>query len=271
MWQSGLGDVMSKKGLLVVSFGTSHLDAREKQILPIVHKLRGHFQDCIIYEAYTSQMIINVLRKEYGISIMNLSEAFEQMIQDGITDVTVQPTHVIPGIENDAMLEALEENRPNFQTITVGNPLLYETSDYENVVECLGKYYEEKGILEDQAVVLMGHGTSHYTNSSYCALEYMFRAKGYEQVFIATVEAFPDLEQVMIQLRQSEYHKISLFPFMIVAGDHAKNDMAGESEDSFQRKLHNEGYEVTSYLKGLGEFEGIQNLFVSHALNAKSR
>ena len=115
----------------------------------------------------------------------------------------------------------------------------------------------------------MGHGTSHYTNSSYCALEYMFRSRGYEQVFIATVEAFPDLDQVIIQLKQENYKNISLFPFMIVAGDHAKNDMAGEGNDSFQSILQMEGYHVTSFLKGLGEYEAIQDLFVAHTNAAK--
>ena len=97
----------------------------------------------------------------------------------------------------------------------------------------------------------------------------MFRSRGYEQVFIATVEAFPDLEQALIQLRQGSYRKVSLFPFMIVAGDHAKNDMAGEDQGSFQSILQNEGYDVTSFLKGLGEFEAIQDLFLAHAKAAK--
>ena len=256
---------MSNKGLLIVSFGTSHMDARAKQIEPIVQKLQSGFPDYKIYEAYTSQMILSILKKEQNISIFNLTEAFSQMKKDGITDVVVQPTHVIPGIENDNMLDAVEQYKPDFRSIVVGNPLLYATKDYEYIVETLGKYFSENGHLDGRAVILMGHGTSHYTNSSYCALEYMFRAKGYEQVFVATVEAFPDLEQVMIQLRQENYQQLSLFPFMIVAGDHAKNDMAGDAEDSFQSILMKEGYDVTSYLKGLGEFETIQDLFVAHA------
>lgn len=256
---------MSNKGLLIVSFGTSHMDARIKQIEPIVQKLQAEFQDYKIYEAYTSQMILSILKKEQNISILNLTEAFAKMKEDGITDIIVQPTHVIPGIENDNMLDVVEQYKAEFQSIVVGNPLLYATKDYEYIVDSLGKYFSENGYLNEQAVVLMGHGTSHYTNSSYCALEYMFRARGYEQVFVATVEAFPDLEQVIIQLRQGNYHHLSLFPFMIVAGEHAKNDMAGEAEDSFQSILVKEGYDVTSYLKGLGEFEEIQDLFVAHA------
>ena len=260
---------MSKKGLLVVSFGTSHMDAREKQIEPIVQKLQAEFQDYFLYEAYTSQMILSILKKEHNFDLFNLEEAFEQMIIDGITDLIVQPTHVIPGIENDNMLEAVENYKSKFRTIRVGNPLLYATRDYEYVADSLGKYFSDNGYLNDQAVVLMGHGTSHYTNSSYCALEYMFRSRGYEQVFIATVEAFPDLDQVIIQLKQENYKNISLFPFMIVAGDHAKNDMAGEGNDSFQSILQMEGYHVTSFLKGLGEYDAIQDLFVAHANAAK--
>ena len=260
---------MSKKGLLVVSFGTSHMDARVKQIEPIIKKLQAGFPDYKIYEAYTSQMILSILKKELNFELFNLMEAFEQMRKDGITDVIVQPTHVIPGIENDNMLEVVERYQSNFQTLAVGNPLLYATKDYEYVVDSLGKYFSDNGFLYEQAIVLMGHGTSHYTNSSYCALEYMFRSRGYEQVFIATVEAFPDLEQALIQLRQGNYRKVSLFPFMIVAGDHAKNDMAGEDQGSFQSILQNEGYDVTSFLKGLGEFEAIQDLFLAHAKAAK--
>lgn len=257
---------MSKKGLLVVSFGTSHVDARERQILPIRNKLGEYFKDYSVYEAYTSQKIIGILKKAENISMMNLQEAFDQMHRDGITEVIVQPTHVIPGIENDRMLESVEANRRLFSSVVVGNPLLYSTKDYEDVADIVGAFCREQGMSNHQAVVLMGHGSSHYTNTSYCALEYMFRARGYEHIFVATVEAFPDLAQVMKQLKKGDYSSIILLPFMIVAGDHAKNDMAGEAPDSFQSILKSEGYEVTCILKGLGEFDEIQKLFLEHAI-----
>ena len=240
-----------KKGILVVSFGTSHLDTMERTIDVIENEIAEKFDGCRVYRAFTSGMIIRKLKRTENMEIDTVPEALRRMAADGMEDVVVQPTHIINGIENDRMMEDLMENMSLFRRIRVGKPLLSSVEDYKKSIHAV---MAETGLQDGEMLVLMGHGTEHHANSAYPTLEYTFHALGYNQVLVGTVESFPELKNVMAKL---------LMPFMLVAGDHAKNDMAGD-EDSWKSGLEEEGYEVRVILKGLGEFEGIRKIFLEH-------
>lgn len=249
-----------KKGILTVSFGTSHLDALEKNIVPVEKQIQETFPEYPLYRAFTSQMIIKKLIRTEDLFICSVKEAMEKMAEDGIEQVIVQPTHIINGIENDKMLSDLMEYAGRFRKISVGKPLLTSVEDYKKSIHAV---MAEVSLEEGEALVLMGHGTDHHANAAYPTLEYTFHSLGYNQVLVGTVEGFPDLKNVMTKLEISGNRKVTLMPFMIVAGDHAKNDMIGD-EDSWKEQLSDAGYEVKAILKGLGEMKGIRNIFIEH-------
>lgn len=249
-----------KKGILVVSFGTSHLDTMGKTIEVIEKEMEERFQECNVYRAFTSGMIIRKLKRTEGISVDTVPEALSRMASDGIEEVIIQPTHIINGIENDRMMEDLMEHMSLFKRIRVGKPLLSSVEDYKKAIHAV---MAERELDDGEMLVLMGHGTDHHANSAYPTLEYTFHALGYSQVLVGTVESFPELKNVMAKLKIAGKKKVALMPFMLVAGDHAKNDMAGE-EDSWKSQLEEEGYEVRVIMKGLGEFRGIRQIFMEH-------
>lgn len=249
-----------KKGILVVSFGTSHLDTMGKTIEVIEKEMEERFQECNVYRAFTSGMIIRKLKRTEGISVDTVPEALSRMASDGIEEVIIQPTHIINGIENDRMMEDLMEHMSLFKRIRVGKPLLSSVEDYKKAIHAV---MAETELDDGEMLVLMGHGTDHHANSAYPTLEYTFHALGYSQVLVGTVESFPELKNVMAKLKIAGKKKVALMPFMLVAGDHAKNDMAGE-EDSWKSQLEEEGYEVRVIMKGLGEFRGIRQIFMEH-------
>ena len=253
----------TKKGILTVSFGTSHLDTLDKTIKAIEQDIAEAFPEYRVYRAFTSQMIIKKLRKN-GVEIADVREALEQMAKDGVENVIIQPTHVINGIEYDGMMRNLLEYTGRFRQIRVGKPMLSSPEDYKKAIHAV---MSEVEIDEDEMLVFMGHGTDHHANSAYPTLEYTFHVLGYERVLVGTVEGFPDLKAVMTKLNVTECKKVVLMPFMIVAGDHAKNDMAGE-EDSWKTELEEAGYEVRTLVKGLGEIPGIRRIFLEHIREA---
>ena len=249
-----------KKGILIVSFGTSQLDTLEKTIAVIEREAAEKFPRAGVYRAFTSSVIIRKLKRTAGLALDTVGEALERMAADGVEEVIVQPTHIINGIENDAMMESLMEHMGLFRQIRAGKPLLSTVDDYKKSVHAV---MTETELDPGEMLVLMGHGTDHHANSAYPTLEYTFHALGYTQVLVGTVESFPELNNVMARLEISGKKKAVLMPFMLVAGDHAKNDMAGE-EDSWKSRLEEEGYEVRVILKGLGELEGIRKIFLEH-------
>ena len=233
----------SKKAILIVSFGTSYENTRKRTIDAIERDIADAFPVCPAYRAWTSKMIIAKLKKRDGIIIHTVKEAMEQMLLDGITDVIVQPTHVINGIENDQMKADALSFRDRFSSIVFGNPLLTTEEDNQAVVQAVAGEFQDMD--QETALVLMGHGTEHYANSVYAALDSLLRA----------ADSF-------------QPKKIVLAPFMIVAGDHAQNDLAGEDPDSWMNRLSSEGYKVTPVLKGLGEYPKIRQILVDHVQQA---
>ena len=255
-------NTQTKKAILAVSFGTSHEDTRKVTIDAIEDSMREVFPDYPVYRAWTSKMIIRKLKNRDNIIVPTVREAMEQMISDGITDVLVQPTHVINGIENDLMKEDALSYRDSFHSISFGDPLLTTEEDSHKVIAAIAE--EFSNITKKQALVFMGHGTTHFANSIYAAMDYTFKDKGYHNFFLGTVEAYPSMESLKKMVKAYQPEEVVLAPFMIVAGDHAKNDMAGDDPESWYSQFKDEGYEVKAVLKGLGEYKGIRRLFIDH-------
>ncbi len=255
-------NTQTKKAILAVSFGTSHEDTRKVTIDAIEDSMREAFPEYPVYRAWTSKMIIRKLKNRDNIIVPTVREAMEQMISDGITDVLVQPTHVINGIENDLMKEDALSYRDSFHSISFGDPLLTTEEDSHKVIAAIAEEFSD--ITKKQALVFMGHGTTHFANSIYAALDYTFKDKGYHNFFLGTVEAYPSMESLKKMVKAYQPEEVVLAPFMIVAGDHAKNDMAGDDPESWYSQFKDEGYEVKAVLKGLGEYEGIRRLFIDH-------
>lgn len=257
---------MSKTGILVVSFGTSYPDALVKNIQAIEEAVGEAFPGLTVRRAFTSGMIIRKLKKRDHVHVRTVTEALESFLADGFTDLIVQPTHIINGTENDHMRNDLLAFKDRFHSIRVGNPLLTDRSDYHALIDALTETFS--GLADDEFLVFMGHGTEHHANAVYPALDYMLKARGHENMYVGTVEGYPDLNLVKELVRKRSPRKVILAPLMVVAGDHARNDMAGDGEDSWKNEFLREGYEVSCLLKGLGEYEAVRRLFAEHAKRA---
>ena len=253
-----------KKAILVVSFGTSYHETKKKTIEVCENKIKESFKDYDFYRAFTSGMIINKLKKRDNMFIDNPSEALEKLYNAGYQEVVVQSLHIICGDEYNKLKDMVAQYEDKFDKISIGRPLLTYIDDYRETVEAVKKDLDKMDI--DEAVVFMGHGTEHESHSSYPAIEYMFRDYGIN-AFVGTVEGYPELEQVIKKLKNRNIKTVDLLPFMLVAGDHAINDMASDEEDSWKTILEKEGFNVKVHVKGLGENPYIQEKFKNHALD----
>ena len=248
-----------KKAILVVSFGTSYHDTLEKTILATETAIAQRFPGWEVRRAFTSSMILKKLRARDNLQIDNVAQAMAKLEAEGFTHVAVQPTHVMHGEEYEKLLAQLEHT--GAMRVEVGHPLLDRQEDYEQVAQALLSWLPP--VSEDEALILMGHGTAHFANSAYSQMEQMLQDRC-SRVFVATVEGFPTLERVKKLLAaRPEIRKITLAPLMLVAGDHARNDMAG-GEDSWKAQLEEGGYRVQCILRGLGECPAIRDIFAQH-------
>lgn len=259
------GDV-ENKALLVVSFGTSYNDTRAVTIEATEKVLSDAYPDYEFVRAFTAQIIIDKLKERDGLEIFNIEEAMDYLVENDFGTIVVQPLHVMNGAEYDDLMAVIDEYEDNFSDIKIGKPLLSSTEDFENVVEVVAGEMPE--LQEGEALLLMGHGTHHHANTAYSALDYMFKYKGYDNVYVGTVEGFPTLNSIIEQIEDKNYTKLYLMPFMIVAGDHANNDMAGDEEDAWKMILKGEGYDIEPILMGLGQMEGIQQMYLEHLESA---
>lgn len=257
----------AEKVLLAVSFGTSFKDTRDKTIGAVEAALRKAYPDYEVRRAFTSRIIIGILAKREGIEIDDVDQAMKRLAADGVKEVIVQPTHVMTGFEYNDVAEKAASYQTMFERLVISNPLLVEDADYESMVTVLSeetKAYDKEGT----AVVFMGHGTEHEANAVYGKLQEAFVHAGHNNYIIGTVEAKPSLDDVIVTAKKLGIKKLVLFPLMLVAGDHANNDMAGDKEDSWKNILTKEGFEVQCVLRGMGEYEGIRQMFVNHAAAA---
>ncbi len=253
-----------KKAILVVSFGTSYNETRKITIEACENKIKENFEGYDFYRAFTSGMIINKLRSRDNMEIYNPEEVLQKLYEDGYEEVVVQSLHIICGDEYNKLKDMVSKYEDKFEKILVGRPLLTYIDDYRETVLAVKEDLENMDI--DEAIVFMGHGTEHESHSAYPAIEYMFRDYGIN-AFVGTVEGYPELDQVIKLLKENNVKKVDLLPFMLVAGDHAINDMASDEEDSWKTLLEKEGFEVKAHLRGLGENLHIQEKFKNHAID----
>jgi sirohydrochlorin cobaltochelatase len=259
----------AKPVLLAVSFGTTFNSSRSATIGAIERTLADAFPAYEVRRAFTSQIVIDRIYARDGEKIDNVREAAERLVKDGVKEVVVQPTHLMSGIENREMRDALKPFEGKFDRIVYGQPLLTSDADYDALIEALAD--GTRGYLAPgTAIAFMGHGTEAASNAVYAKLAGLLSRQGYTNYIVGTVEAEPSLDDVIARAKTLGVKKIVLLPLMIVAGDHANNDMAGDGEDSWKSVLEAEGFEVTPVLKGLGEYEGVRQIFAQHARAARS-
>ena len=257
-------DEIGESELLVASFGTSYNDNRRLTIGAIEEAMEAAFPDYSVRRGFTSQIIIDHVKDRDGEVIDNMTEAFNRAIDNGVKILVIQPTHLMDGLEYSDVVNEAAEFSDSFEKIAIGRPLLDTDADFEAVIKAITEATAEYDDGET-AICFMGHGTEAESNQVYGKMQDMLTAAGYENYFVGTVEAEPGLEDMLAAVGEGSYKKAVLLPLMIVAGDHANNDMAGDDEGTWKTEFEAAGYEVTCMLNGLGELEAIQQLFVEHA------
>ena len=259
-------DGIGRRELLAVSFGTSYPQSRERTIAAIEQTLEDAFPSYDLRRAFTSRVVIALTEKQEGLTIDHMDRALQRAVDNGVEELVIQPTHLLEGLEYQRLLGAARERAGQFRRLSVGKPLLTDEEDFKAVARAL---IRAQAPVQDgeTALVLMGHGTTAQCNAVYPKLERVLRTLGGEHWFVGTVEAEPDLEAVLAEVRAGHYRRVVLRPLMIVAGDHATNDMAGE-EGSWKQAFTQAGYEVLCQLQGLGELEEIRRIFVRHTQEA---
>jgi sirohydrochlorin cobaltochelatase len=281
LWLVGKDEERSimKKAIVVVSFGTTYQDGLKLNIEKVENKIRATFPDYEVRRAFTSRMVIKRLAARDGIQIDTEIEALQRLESEGYNEVYIQPLHVVGGEEYDKIkrivVQYAHRKEKAFDKIVIGRPLLYYTGQEEYPDDYLAAIHALKTQLpktaSQEAVVFMGHGGVHPANTAYAALQMKMEETGLENVFVYTVEGFPAIENVIAKLKKQDIKKVTLMPFMLVAGDHVNNDMAGDEEDSAKSLLLAAGLDVEIYLHGLGENPGIQELYVQHLKDAMLR
>ena len=282
-------DEIGENELLVVSFGTSFNDSRAKDIGGIEKALQAANPDWSVRRAFTAQIIINHVQARDDEKIDNMEQALERAVDNGVKNLVVQPTHLMHGAEYDELSETVEKYKDKFESVKIAEPLLGEVGADATVInadkEAVAKAITDEAVktanydsidaaAEDgTAFVFMGHGTSHVANVSYDQMQAQMEQLGYKNVFIGTVEGEPEdteCQAVIEKIKEAGYKKVILRPLMVVAGDHANNDMAGDDEDSWKSQFTASGYfdSVDTQISGLGRIEAIQQIYIDHTKDA---
>ena len=286
-------DEIGENELLVVSFGTSFNDSRVADIKGIEDALQAAYPDWSVRRAFTAQIIINHIQARDGEKIDNMTQALDRAVANGVKNLVVQPTHLMHGAEYDEMCEAIEAYKDQFESVSIAEPMLGEVGSDATVInadkEAVAKAITAAAVSEagfesleaakdaGTAFVFMGHGTAHVAKVTYSQMQTQMQNLGYENVFIGTVEGEPEetsAEAVIEAVKAAGYTNVVLRPLMVVAGDHANNDMAGSDDDSWKTVFESAGFTVDCQIHGLGEIADVQALYVAHtkaaidALNA---
>ena len=286
-------DDIGENELLVVSFGTSFNDSRVADIKGIEDALQEANPDWSVRRAFTAQIIINHIQARDGEKIDNMTQALDRAVANGVKNLVVQPTHLMHGAEYDEMCEALEQYKDKFESVAIAEPMLGEVGSDATVInadkEAVAKAITAAAVADSgfesvdaakeagTAFVFMGHGTAHVAKVTYSQMQAQMQQLGYENVFIGTVEGEPEetsAEAVIEAVKAAGYTNVILRPLMVVAGDHANNDMAGSDDDSWKTMFEAAGFTVDCQIAGLGEIADVQALYVAHtkaaidALNA---
>ena len=283
------GDEIGENEILVVSFGTSFNDSRAQDIKGIEDKLQEAYPDWSVRRAFTAQIIINHVQARDGECIDNVEQALDRAVDNGVKNLVIQPTHLMHGAEYDELMDAVEEYEDKFESVKVAEPLLGEVGDDAAVInadkEAVAKAvvaeeaseagFKDAADAADQgtAFVLMGHGTAHVAKVTYSQMQTQMQNLGYSNVFIGTVEGEPEetsCESVIEAVKAAGYKNVVLRPLMVVAGDHANNDMAGDDDDSWKSQFEASGAfdKVDTQISGLGRIKAVESFYVAHTRTA---
>ena len=264
-------DEIGEKELLVVSFGTSYNDSRRLTIGAIEKKLAEEFPDYSVRRAFTSQIIIDHILSRDNIKIDNVKEALDRAVANNVKTLVVQPTHLMKdGLEYTDLVNEVADYADAFEHLEIADPLLAEDGEIEAVATAVTEATAQYDDGET-AICFMGHGTEAESNMIYSKMQTLLTDRGFANYYVGTVEASPSLEDLLALVKQGGYKKVVLEPLMVVAGDHANNDMAGDEDGSWKKEFENAGYEVECILQGLGENEAIRSIYVDHARAAIER
>lgn len=282
-------DEIGENELLVVSFGTSYNDSRVEDIKGIEDTLQEAYPDWSVRRAFTAQIIINHVQARDGEVIDNMQQALDRAVENGVKNLVVQPTHLMRGAEFDEMTATLEEYQDKFESVAIAEPMLGDVGDDATVInadkEAVAKAVTDAAIAEagfdsmeaaaedGTAFVFLGHGTSHTAKVSYSQMQTQMETLGFSNAFIGTVEGEPEdttCEAVIEKIKEAGYKKVVLRPLMVVAGDHACNDMAGSEEDSWKSMMEASGeFEaVDAQISGLGRIDAVKEIYVAHTKTA---
>ena len=257
-------DEIGETELLVVSFGTSYNDNRRETIGAIEKAMQAAFPELSVRRGFTSQIIIDHVNKRDGEKIDNVTEALDRAVDNGVKTLVVQPTHLMNGLEYNDLKDELAGYSDSFEKIALGEPLLTSDEDFQKVADAIVEVTKEYDDGET-AICFMGHGTEAESNQVYSKMQQVLTDGGHKNYFVGTVEATPSLEDVIAAVKESGCKKVVLRPLMIVAGDHANNDMASDEDGSWKTEFEKAGFEVTTVVEGLGSVPAIQDILVAHA------
>ena len=257
-------DEIGEKELLVVSFGTSYNDSRRLTVGAIENDLEKAFPDFSVRRGFTSNIIIDHVNKRDNILIDDVDAAMNRAVDNGVKTLVVQPTHLMHGLEYDELEEEVGNYADAFDQVVFGEPLLSSDDDFAKVEKAITEWTAE---YDDgkTAICFMGHGTEADSNEVYQKMQDLLTKDGYANYFVGTVEATPSLEDVLAKVQAGDYERVVLEPLMVVAGDHANNDMAGDEDGSWKKTFEDAGYQVECLVRGLGENEAIRQIYVEHA------
>ena len=262
----GLAD---KDAIVVMTFGTTFAENRAKTIDATIEGIKATHPGVKVVTAYTSHIIIDRVAANEGIKYPTPEEALAQLKAEGYTRVALTTLDVIPGMEYNYKLGVFNSYKQDFKKMTIGTPLMYwqgqeeQADDVTEVLEAFATQFPKT--KKGEGIVIMAHGTPNIANAYYAVIQEKLQEMGYDNVFIETVEGWPSMETIIPKLKAKKIKKVTIMPFMMVAGDHANNDMAGSEEDSHKSILEKEGIKVEAYIHGLGENEAVRNVFVERA------
>ena len=256
-------DEIGDNELLVVSFGTSYNDSRRLTIGAIEDTLEKAFPDYSVRRGFTANIIIDHVQKRDGILIDDIDAALKRAVNNKVKNLVVQPTHLMNGLEYDELVEKVGNYADAFEKVTFTEPLLTSDDDFKRVEEAIVDWTKE---YDDgkTAICFMGHGTEADSNAVYQKMQDLLTKDGHTNYFVGTVEATPSVDDVLALVQKGNYERVVLEPLMVVAGDHANNDMAGDEEDSWKSVFEKAGYKVECLIRGLGENEAIRQIYVDH-------
>lgn len=262
----------NKDAILVMTFGTTFTDTRAKTIDAVESAIQKQYPDIPVFEAYTSHIIIDRVKAKEGIRKLTPEEAFAKLKEEGYTRVAVVSLDIIPGMEYDYNAIATKMQLSNFKKLSLATPLMYfqgtegEADQVVDFLNALSSQLPKMG--KNDATLIMAHGTPHPANAYYSVIQDRLHQLGMNNVFVYSVEGRPNLEDVIPKLKNGGYKNVTLMPIMMVAGDHANNDMAGDESDSHKSILTKAGFNVKTYIHGLGENSNIRTLYVQRAQEA---